>query len=39
MENGLVNLAAIVGMLAFCLSLIPIILIKGTPHGSAANDE
>lgn len=31
MENGLVNLAAIVGTLVFCMGLIPLILIKGTP--------
>jgi hypothetical protein len=30
MENGLINLAAIVGLLVFCMGLIPIILIKGT---------
>lgn len=32
MENGLVNLAAIVGLLVFCMGLIPLILIKGTPE-------
>jgi hypothetical protein len=31
LENGLVNLAAIVGLLVLCMGLIPIILIKGTP--------
>ena len=30
MENGLVNLAAIVGLLVFCMGLIPVILVKGT---------
>ncbi|HEX2732729.1 MAG TPA: hypothetical protein VHM70_14060 [Polyangiaceae bacterium] len=31
MDNGLVNLAAIVSMLVFCLILIPIVLVLGTP--------
>lgn len=35
MENGLVNLAAIVSMLVLCLILIPLILIAGTPKGKA----
>lgn len=39
MDNGWINLAAIVGMEVFCLALIPIILMLGTPKGSASNDE
>lgn len=39
LENGLVNLAAIIIVEVFCLCLIPIILIKGTPKGSATDDE
>lgn len=39
MENGLVNLAAIIIAEVFCLCLIPIILMVGTPKGSASNDE
>jgi hypothetical protein len=39
MENGLFNLACIIISEVFCLCLIPIILMKGTPKGSAANDE
>lgn len=31
MENGIVNLIAIVSMLIFCLILIPAILLLGTP--------
>ena len=31
LENGLVNLAAIVGMLIFCISLVPLILLLGAP--------
>ncbi len=31
MENGLVNLAAIVSLLIFSMGLIPLILVKGTP--------
>lgn len=41
MENGLVNLAAIVGLLIFCISLVPLILLKGTaksPDGEANAD-
>lgn len=39
MENGLFNLACIIISEVFCLCLIPIILMKGTPKGSASNDE
>jgi hypothetical protein len=37
MENGLVNLAAIVGLLIFCMGLIPVILILGTPKPPAGD--
>lgn len=33
MENGLVNLAATVGLLIFCISLVPLILLSGAPKG------
>lgn len=36
MENGIVNLIAIVSLLIFCLILIPAILLLGTPK---AKDE
>jgi hypothetical protein len=40
LENGLVNLAVIVGFLIFCISLIPMVLWLGTARpkteGSAA---
>ncbi len=40
MENGLVNLAAIVSMEIFCLICIPAILMLGTPKSKAnAQDE
>ncbi len=35
MENGLVNLAAIVGLLIFSISLVPMILLKGTPKSGS----
>jgi hypothetical protein len=34
MENGLVNLVAVVSMLLFCISAVPIILISGSPKDS-----
>jgi len=39
MENGLVNLAAIVGLLIFAMGLIPLILIKGTPKVDDKQEE
>jgi hypothetical protein len=39
LENGLVNLAAIVGTLVFCMGLIPLILIKGTPSSPPNRDS
>ena len=38
MENGLVNLAAIVGLLILSISLIPIVLITGTPEEGRSQD-
>jgi hypothetical protein len=39
MENGLVNLVAIVAMLLFCISAVPVILIWGSPKGSAEKNN
>jgi hypothetical protein len=35
LENGLVNLAVIVGFLIFCISLIPMVLWLGTARPKA----
>jgi hypothetical protein len=32
LENGLVNLAVIVGFLIFCIGLIPMVIWLGTPR-------
>ncbi len=37
MENGLVNLAAIVSMLIVCLISIPAILLLGTPKSKSGS--
>jgi hypothetical protein len=39
MENGLVNLLAIVSLEVFCLVAIPIILVLGTPKSKAGSQE
>jgi hypothetical protein len=41
MENGIVNLIAIVSMEVFCLIAIPVVLLLGTPksNASAAEEE
>jgi hypothetical protein len=39
MDNGLVNLAAIVGLLVFCLSAIPIVLVLGTPKRASQEES
>jgi hypothetical protein len=39
LENGLVNLAAIVGTLILCIGLIPLILIKGSPAPPSHRDS
>jgi hypothetical protein len=36
MDNGLVNLLAIVSMLVFCLIAVPVILILGTDKSKVA---
>jgi hypothetical protein len=38
LENGLVNLAVIVGFLIFSIGLIPMILWLGTARGPAASE-
>lgn len=41
MENGLVNLAAIVGLLILCIGIVPVILLLGTrraPAGDKSQD-
>jgi hypothetical protein len=37
MENGLVNLVSIVGMLILCISIVPVILLLGTPKKPAGD--
>jgi hypothetical protein len=38
MENGLVNLAATVALLIFCISLVPLILVFGSPKGGSSEE-
>jgi hypothetical protein len=39
MDNGLVNLLAIVSMLFFCLIAVPVVLVLGTPKSKASGSE
>ncbi len=39
MENGLLNLLAIVSLEVFCLVAIPIVLVLGTPKSKAGHEE
>jgi hypothetical protein len=39
LENGIVNLVAVVSMLIFCISAVPLMLIAGSPKSSGSNDN
>jgi hypothetical protein len=39
MDNGLVNLLAIVSMILFCLIAVPVILVVGTKKSKTAHSD